>query len=60
MMFTFHLEAVVPGGDVSGLSSDTPHPAVVDMAQAVRAAGMKVSVCVLCVWAVSACDGEHC
>jgi len=39
MMFTFHLEAVA---DTAALSSNTPHQAVVDMAEQVRAAGMKV------------------
>lgn len=39
MMFTFHLEAVA---DPAGLSSNTSHQAVVDMAEQVRAAGMKV------------------
>jgi hypothetical protein len=39
-MFTFHIEAVVP--DVAQLSTSEPHPAVVEVAQAVRAAGMKV------------------
>lgn len=39
MMFTFHLEAVA---DPSTLSTDTAHPAVVEMANTVKAAGMKV------------------
>jgi ribulose-phosphate 3-epimerase len=40
MMYTFHLEAAVP--DVAQLDARTPHPAVVEVAQAVRRAGMKV------------------
>lgn len=38
-MFTFHLEAVA---DVADLSASSAHPAVADLAKAVRAAGMQV------------------
>jgi ribulose-phosphate 3-epimerase len=41
-MFTFHLEAAVP--DTSQLTADRPHPDVVALASAVRAAGMRVGV----------------
>ncbi|WIA29137.1 hypothetical protein OEZ86_011648 [Tetradesmus obliquus] len=40
-MFTFHLEAIV---DPQQLSSSQAHPAVVEAAQQVRAAGMKAGV----------------
>ncbi|KAI8473494.1 MAG: Ribulose-phosphate 3-epimerase-like protein [Monoraphidium minutum] len=40
-MFTFHLEAVA---DVAGLAADSAHPAVVELAQAVRAAGMQAGI----------------
>jgi ribulose-phosphate 3-epimerase len=40
-MFTFHLEAVA---DPAQLSPTEAHPAVVEAAQQVRAAGMKVGV----------------
>jgi hypothetical protein len=39
MMFTYHLEACA---DPASLSKDSAHPAVVDLAQKVRQAGMKV------------------
>lgn len=41
MMFTFHLEACA---DPASLSKDTAHPAVVDMANKVKQAGMKVQL----------------
>eukprot|EP00878_Enallax_costatus_P027676 GHUV01029819.1.p1 GENE.GHUV01029819.1~~GHUV01029819.1.p1 ORF type:complete len:194 (+),score=63.65 GHUV01029819.1:569-1150(+) len=40
-MFTFHLEALA---DPSQLSEQEAHPAVVQLAQTVRAAGMKVGI----------------
>lgn len=40
MMFTFHLEACA---DPATHTQDTPHPAVVDMANKVKQAGMKVT-----------------
>lgn len=41
MMFTFHLEACA---DPATLTQDTPHPVVVDMANKVKQAGMKVNM----------------
>lgn len=38
-MFTFHLEAAA---DESALNAESAHPAVVELAQAVKAAGMQV------------------
>jgi hypothetical protein len=38
-MYTFHLEAVA---DVPDMREGAAHPAVVELAQAVRAAGMQV------------------
>jgi hypothetical protein len=52
MMFTFHLEACA---DPATLTQDTPHPSVVDMANKVKQAGMKVTA-----WQAGSLPANYC
>jgi ribulose-phosphate 3-epimerase len=43
-MYTFHIESVLPGGGINGLSPDQAHPEITELIALIRQAGMYVGI----------------